>query len=408
MSVKRIARWGLALSTAALSIALVASSAAAYLGASRSAESITQALAFTMTSSVRRALRGVPIVDGQVLSELLDDLRSDGMRYLAVVDENGEVTATVGTAELASAATFAPLGAGLSVVRRGDRVRVVTPFAEQGRGMGRAAGPGRRGRTRLVLEYESRAASALVSRAAYTLGVGSAAAVLLVVAAAVFWRMSIAADRDRHLKKLGEMSAILGHELRNPLTSLKGHAQLLAEEIDPDAKEKEAVETIVREAVRLENLANEILDFARTGALDKTIADPVAVARAAAEAEPGTIVRAPEPVPRCSLDRARIQQALLALLDNARKATADRSPIELTTRTEGARLVYEVRDHGAGLPAGQEEAVFEPFVTTRARGAGLGLTIARRIVEEHHGTLSAHNHPDGGAVFRISIPMEAA
>jgi len=69
-------------------------------------------------------------------------------------------------------------------------------------------------------------------------------------------------------------------------------------------------------------------------------------------------------------------------------------------------LTYVVRDQGPGLPPGEETKIFEPFVTTRATGAGLGLAVAMRVVRLHGGTIVAANHPDGGAVFRIVIPAE--
>jgi two-component system sensor histidine kinase HydH len=71
---------------------------------------------------------------------------------------------------------------------------------------------------------------------------------------------------------------------------------------------------------------------------------------------------------------------------------------------DGAELAYEVRDFGEGIPGGEEEQIFEPFHTTRVRGTGLGLAVARRIAEQHGGSVTAGNHPEGGAVFRLRIP----
>ena len=80
--------------------------------------------------------------------------------------------------------------------------------------------------------------------------------------------------------------------------------------------------------------------------------------------------------------------------------------VEPDTDTAAAAgdLVYEVRDHGEGLPPGDSERLFEPFFTTRARGTGLGLAVARRLAEAHGGTITAANHPLGGAVFTVRIP----
>jgi two-component system sensor histidine kinase HydH len=78
--------------------------------------------------------------------------------------------------------------------------------------------------------------------------------------------------------------------------------------------------------------------------------------------------------------------------------------VELRVGARGSVLAIEVRDRGAGIEPGGEERIFEPFVTTRVRGTGLGLALARRIVEEHGGRIAAQNQPLGGAVFRIELP----
>jgi signal transduction histidine kinase len=92
------------------------------------------------------------------------------------------------------------------------------------------------------------------------------------------------------------------------------------------------------------------------------------------------------------------------LLDNGRQATIGGAPVELRLDLAQDRLVIEVRDCGAGIDEGDEEKIFEPFFTKRVKGTGLGLALAKRIVEEHNGTITARNQLAGGAVVRIEIP----
>jgi len=202
------------------------------------------------------------------------------------------------------------------------------------------------------------------------------------------------------------MSAILAHEIRNPVASLKGHAQLLAERLKPGGRERRSADRVVAEAKRLETLAADLLDFCRTGPLKRRPADPAALLAAAADAVDASRVRvAREGAPAAwPLDTARLQQVLTNLLRNACQASPDGRPVEAGVTVESGRLVFEVRDFGAGIPAGDEERIFEPFYTTRTQGTGLGLGVARRIVELHGGTITAENHPEGGARFRVSIP----
>jgi two-component system sensor histidine kinase HydH len=250
--------------------------------------------------------------------------------------------------------------------------------------------------------------------------VSSGAAALLILLALFFLRMAARAERaeaalarQRRLAALGEMSAVLGHELMNPLAALKGHAQLVLERTEPEAKARRNAERVVLEAERLEALTAQILDFARTGAVHAAAADPVAMLTSVADKHKGAaraafdldVARAPA---RWEFDRARMEQVLDNLVDNAVQASPPGAPIELACEESGDDLVLAVRDRGPGFPPGEETTAFEPFRTTRVKGTGLGLAIARRIVEAHGGRIRAENPVGGGARVEVRLPRAGA
>lgn len=211
-------------------------------------------------------------------------------------------------------------------------------------------------------------------------------------------------EHGRRLASLGQMSAVLAHEIRNPLTSLKGHAQLLARALPEGDPTRVKADLVIEEAVRLEHLTRDLLEFARTGAIRREPVDPAALLRdAAASAAPDRVRVDDRAAPaRWALDPERIRQVLLNLLENA--AAAADGPVEARVHEQAGRLVYTVRDRGPGLPAADLDRIFEPFYTTRASGTGLGLAVSRRIVELHGGTIAARNVTGGGAELTVELP----
>jgi two-component system sensor histidine kinase HydH len=264
----------------------------------------------------------------------------------------------------------------------------------------------------LVLEFEPIGVVELKRRALVGLWLSSGAAALLMSAALVLWQLGRRSDRmqaelakQRHLATLGGMSAVLAHEIRNPLASLKGHAQLLAEKTE-DPKMGERVRRVVDEALRLESLTNDLLDFAKSGAVDRAPTSPAAILDAAVEATcPARVERsvagAPDSWP---LDAARMEQVLINLLENAMDATKNGQKVSAAVEARGRELVYVVRDRGPGVPPAERARIFEPFHTTKLRGTGLGLAVVRRIVELHGGRVEVDDAPGGGAEFRVRIP----
>ncbi len=229
-------------------------------------------------------------------------------------------------------------------------------------------------------------------------------------------------QRAKRLESLGEMAATLAHELKNPVGAIRGYAQLMREahergDLAPDDPEAErirrAVETMVRESQRLEDLVRRTLEFARPGDLELTTFDLRDVAGEAAallarkaEERSVSIVTDHEGSPvRVKADRGRIEQVIANLLDNAIQASSAGANVVIAVRPGPEGAVCEVRDRGRGIDPSKLDEIFQPFTTTRTDGTGLGLAVSRSIVEAHRGTIAARSEGEGqGAVFTVTLP----
>jgi two-component system sensor histidine kinase HydH len=351
------------------------------------------------------------------LDAIREELEGDGVVYVAVTQRGVETESG-----LAAAGFEGHMPEPGDVDRSGETWRAVAilgpPHGRDRpppdlRGPPPEFGPPHGGPPRVVVELVPRTALALEQRATITLAVGSLAA-LLVIATSLALRRALAerervlrtSERTKHLTSLGEMSAVLAHEIRNPLASLKGHAQLLEESLPDGTRDRVKAERVVREAVRIERLTTDLLAFVRSGTLAPRTADPLRVVRAAIDAVGDGRTRlidlgAPEVAP---IDEERVRGALENLIRNACEADAD-GEIEVEVETVDDALEIRVRDHGAGIEAGDEEKIFEAFHTTRVHGTGLGLSVARRIAEAHGGSLVATNAKSGGAVFTMRLAL---
>lgn len=265
----------------------------------------------------------------------------------------------------------------------------------------------------MFIEFVPRMAEQLSWSAVRTLLTGGIATLALVIGAVIFWKLSLREERayatneqKRQLASLGEMAAVLAHELRNPLAALKGHAQLLVEQLPAGSRPQDKANRVVSEAERLEALSEDLLSFVRTTVIEPREVNPTEFVTdcAAAIGDPRIEVAAAQAPPRCRLDPERMRQVLSNLLRNALEASPADGRVLAKVSREGNQLVITVRDFGKGIRAQDLERIFEPFYTTRARGTGLGLPIARRLVALHGGTLTADNSPDGGAIFCIRLP----
>ena len=336
------------------------------------------------------------------LESIVASHRDEGVRYVALVDSHGTIVASAGTARGTLGPRTRPTRvdrprAGREVVVHVEgRLRVESPYGY------------RRSRMWLVIEVEPSEANEIRAAADRSILIGVIAAVVLFGVAIGLVRRELrrqaeerSRERERRLASLGEMSAVLAHEIKNPLASLKGNAQLLASSLPAGEKPRAKAERVVDEAVRLEKLIQDLLAFVRTGTIERTAYDPAILARDAATSVQGEVVVEAGAVRMFQLDGARIREVLVNLIDNA---VAAGPPVRVTVAIEGGRLVYEVSDHGPGVPVAERDKIFEPFHTGKTRGTGLGLAIAKRLVELHRGTIAVDDAPGGGARFRIELP----
>jgi two-component system sensor histidine kinase KdpD len=213
----------------------------------------------------------------------------------------------------------------------------------------------------------------------------------------------------------------VSHDLRTPLASIIASTGSLRQHDvswTPDERE-EFVEAIEQQAQRLSRIVGNLLDLSRieAGALrpEKQLHDVAAliddVVDRVREVTRGhqIVVAVDEDLPPVPLDEVQIDQVLSNLVENAAKYAAPGTDIEVAARQEGDELRIEVSDHGPGLPPNELESIFAPFhrVADRrgASGLGLGLAVARGLVEAHGGHIYAANRPDGGARFVFTLPL---
>ena len=217
------------------------------------------------------------------------------------------------------------------------------------------------------------------------------------------------------LASIGELLSSVAHELSNPLTTVLGYADLLLSEDDPGLPRTE-LERIREEALRCRRIVGNLLDLARTEALDlkpvllSQVVDKVVEFRAYACNSAGVELRSEvAETPVVLGDFHRLVQAVLNLVTNAEDAVRGRDqPRRVTVRT-GARdghAIVEVDDNGEGVADAVKPFVFQPFFTTkpRGKGTGLGLSLVRTTARQHRGDVHAEDAPDGGARFVMTIP----
>jgi two-component system sensor histidine kinase HydH len=218
------------------------------------------------------------------------------------------------------------------------------------------------------------------------------------------------------LAALGSLSAGVAHEIRNPLSSIKGLASYFGDKFEPGSSDREAAEVMVREVERLNRVVSELLDFARPSELSRRQTDIVDVLNHSVrlvQQDAGLHhieirLSTADDLPPLFLDPDRFSQCLLNLYLNAIEAMTNGGVLTVEAAiAPGGGLRITVTDTGPGIPEKYRSKIFDPYFTTKTTGTGLGLAIVYKIIEAHGGSISIESAPGGGTRFTVFLPPTA-
>lgn len=217
------------------------------------------------------------------------------------------------------------------------------------------------------------------------------------------------------LSALGELSAAMAHEIRNPLGSIKGGIEIIEEGFDKGSPKHEFVDIIKKEISRLDRIISEFLTYARPrpphksmNSINEIIHSVVTLLGREADRQGVKVsLELSGEIPEVMVDGEQIKQAILNILLNAIQAIGVDGTVTVSTCMKDGILQVSVRDTGKGIDEDEAERLFDPFFTTKEEGTGLGLSISYQIVKAHGGDIEIALPEAGGSEFIMSIPLDS-
>lgn len=216
------------------------------------------------------------------------------------------------------------------------------------------------------------------------------------------------------LSALGELSAAMAHEIRNPLGSIKGGIEIIEEGFDKNSRKYEFVDIIKKEIARLDRIISEFLTYARPrpphksmNFINEIIHSVVTLLGREADRQGVKVnLELSEVIPELMMDGEQVKQAILNVLLNAIQAIGEEGAVTVNTCIKDGVLQVSVRDNGKGISEEEAEKLFDPFFTTKDEGTGLGLSISYQIIKAHGGDIDIARPEGGGSEFIMTIPAD--
>jgi signal transduction histidine kinase len=211
------------------------------------------------------------------------------------------------------------------------------------------------------------------------------------------------------LARLGEMAAVVAHEVKNPLAGIGGALQIIGSRLPGDSEDKMVIDDILRRIASLDVMVRDLLVFARPRPVKRVplnLTDLIRDTAALLTMNPDFAqvqVDLPKTPLECHADVDQLRQVLLNLMMNAAQAMAGKGRLEISASRGNGTCRLEIADRGPGISPEVRDRLFQPFVTTKHRGSGLGLAIAKRVIEAHGGTIALEARDGGGTVARLEI-----
>jgi two-component system sensor histidine kinase HydH len=218
--------------------------------------------------------------------------------------------------------------------------------------------------------------------------------------------------RSERMAALGKMAAGVAHELRNPLSSIKGLAILLKSRFQEKSTDQETADILVQEVERLNRSISELLDYTRPQKLikedvhpDEVVRKAVSLIRMDAESMGVEIeIQVEGNVPVIKADQDKLNQVFLNLFLNSIQAMEQGGSLDIEVASEGGNVTFTVKDSGCGMDKEDLPRIFDPYFTTKPEGTGLGLAMSVKIIEEHGGTITFQSEPGKGTTAVVILP----